>query len=141
VEDFGTSRIWRIDPRTNQIVATIGVGQGRHLIAIAPDGDSIWVSNSRDRSVSRIDPSTNQVVATITVGRTPMGLAATDDIVWVANFGDSTISRIAAQTNLIVGKPIPVGENPFLIGTDDKTVWVLSVWGWYLGTLSRITGF
>ena len=141
VEDFGTDRIWRIDPRTNQVVATIRVGQGRHLIAIAPDGDAVWASNSRDRSVSRIDPSSNQVVATVTVGRTPMGLAATDDMVWVANFGDSTVSRIDPQTNLVVGKPIPVGENPFLIGADGKEAWVLSVWGWDLGTLSRITGF
>ena len=141
VEDFGTNRIWRIDPRTNQVVATIRIDQGRHLIAIAPDGGAVWVSNSQDRSVSRIDPSTNQVVATIIVGRTPIGLAATADTVWVANFGDSTVSRINSQTNLVVGKPIPVGENPFLIGADDKTVWVLSIWGWDLGTLSRITGF
>jgi len=62
-------------------------------------------------------------------------------VVWVANFGDSTVSRIDSQTNLVVGKPIPVGENPFLIGANDKTVWVLSVWDWDLGTLSRITDF
>jgi len=141
VEDFGTNRIWRIDPRTNQVVATIRVGQGRHLIAIAPDGDAVWASNSRERSVSRIDPSTNRVIATVAVGRTPIGLAATDGVVWVANFGDSTVSRIDSQTNLVVGKPIPVGENPFLIGANDKTVWVLSVWDWDLGTLSRITDF
>jgi YVTN family beta-propeller protein len=141
VEDFATDRILRIDPRTNQVVATIHIGQGRHLIAIAPDGDAVWASNSRNRSISRIDPSTNQVVATVTVGLTPMGLAATDDAVWVANFGDGTVSRINPQTNAVVGKPIPVGENPFLVLVDDQAAWVLSVWGWDLGTLSRITRF
>ncbi len=141
VEDFATDRILRIDPRTNEVVATIHVGQGRHLIAIAPDGDSVWASNSHNRSISRIDPSINQVVATVTVGVTPMGLAATDDAVWVANFGDGTVSRINPKTNALVGKPIPVGENPFLVLVDDRAAWVLSVWAWDLGTLSRITGF
>lgn len=135
VENFNTDIIWRIDPETNQ-AASIRVGRGRHLIAAGRD--AVWVSNSVDNSVSRIDPATNRVVATIKVGRTPIGLALTRDTLWVANFSDGTVSRIDRRTNQVSGQPIPVGENPFLVSTDHKTVWVLSVWAWEQGTLSKI---
>jgi YVTN family beta-propeller protein len=120
-------------------VATIRVGQGRHFIA--PDHDAVWVSNSKDNSVSRVNSATNQVVAIIPVGHRPMGLAMAGGALWVANFGDATVLRIDPRTNQIKGGPIPVGQNPFFLSTSGRTIWELSLWGQMLGensTLSRI---
>lgn len=137
VENFQTNEIWRIDPKLNQVVATVRVGRGRHLIAL--DQDAVWVSNERDDSISRIDPVTNKVVATIAVGHGPMGLASASGSLWVANFGDSTLLRIDPHTNRIKGAPIPVGESPFFLSGNGRTLWMLSVWGhWDFSTLSRI---
>jgi len=137
VENLQTDEIWRVDPATNQIVDTIHVGQGRHIIVL--DGNAVWVSNNSDKSVSKIDPATNQVIATVAVGRAPSGLALTADALWVANFGDGTVSKVDPRTNHILGQPIPVGESPFLMDANGRTVWVLCVWHWTNGTLSQIS--
>lgn len=106
---------------------------------MASDENAVWVSNARDDSISRINPVTNQVVATVPVGGGPMGLVSAGGALWVANFGDSTILRIDPQTNQIKGRPIPIGESPFFLSANGRTVWVLSEWGhWQYGTLSRI---
>jgi len=137
VEHLQTDEIWRVDPGTNQIANTIHVGQGRHIIVL--DGSAVWVSNNSDNSVSKIDPATNRVIATVAVGRAPSGLAVTADALWVANFSDGTVSRVDPRTNRVVGQPIPVGESPFLMIADGRTVWVLCVWHWTNGTLSQIS--
>ncbi len=136
VENFKTDEIWRIDPSTNRVVGTIRVGKGRHFIACTDA--AIWVSNAADNTVSRIDPATDDVVATIGTGRTPAGLTLAGGNVWVANFGESTISKIDPNSNSVAGAPIAVGENPFLLASADSTIWVLDIWRWRYGSLSRI---
>lgn len=136
VENFKTDEIWRIDPLNNDVVATVHVGHGRHLIVA--DARAVWVSNSASNTVSKINPATNRVSATIAVGRVPAGLALVGPDVWVANFGDGTVSRIDRDSDAVAGSPIPVGDNPFLLADSARTIWVLDVWGWRDGTLSRI---
>jgi YVTN family beta-propeller protein len=72
----------RIDPATNQVVATIGVGRAPSGLAVGAGG--VWVSRRSDGAVVRIDPATNRVVATIPVGRAQGALTVADGVVWVA---------------------------------------------------------
>lgn len=136
VEHFETDEIWRISPRNDRVVASIRVGHGRHFIVT--DESAVWVSNAADNTVSKIDPATNRVIVTVAVGRVPAGLLLAGENVWVANFGDGTVSRIDAHTDAVTGPPIPVGDNPFLLVDNARTIWVLNVWGWQAGSLSRI---
>jgi YVTN family beta-propeller protein len=89
----------RIDPATNEVTATIPVGNFP-VRAIGGFG-AIWVSNCGDGTVSRIDPNTNQVVATIATGVCPFDLGVLDQSLWVVN-ADNHVSRIDPATNSVI---------------------------------------
>jgi streptogramin lyase len=52
----------RIDPATNEIDAVIDVGEDPYFTAAA--GDSVWVYNYAEHSVSEVDAVTNELLAT-----------------------------------------------------------------------------
>lgn len=76
-----------IDPGTNEVVETIGVGESPGPIA-AGQG-SLWLVNLNDSSLMKIDPETRSVVGSVAVpvstGRNmpPLLLAAAGGDVWV----------------------------------------------------------
>jgi len=102
------SKVWRIAPASNQVVATVAVG-------LAPAGvlsavGSIWVANSGSDTVSRINPANNAVTATVAVGDGPNQLAWDGTYVWVTNSAADTVSRINPTGNVV--SSYPVGDNP-----------------------------
>ncbi|MFZ4434799.1 MAG: hypothetical protein ACOYOQ_16535, partial [Microthrixaceae bacterium] len=108
VTNTSGSRVWRIDPATNQIVASIAVGT--NPAGVVSSGSAIWVANSGSDTVSRIDPSNNTVSATVAVGDGPNQLAWDGTYVWVTNSGSDTVSRINPSGNVVTS--YPVGDNP-----------------------------
>jgi virginiamycin B lyase len=97
----------RIDPATDQVVATIPVG--RTPLPVAVGFGSVWVRNESQEqagTVSRIDPATNRVVATVPVGiemgRDGLdGLAAGPHHLWVAGLD---LERIDPSSSRVVGR-------------------------------------
>jgi YVTN family beta-propeller protein len=63
-----------IDTATDQVTATIPVGQRPWNMGITKDGGKLYVANGRSDSVSVIDTAKNAVVKTIPVGKTPWGV-------------------------------------------------------------------
>jgi YVTN family beta-propeller protein len=110
-----------IDTASNNVVATIPVGQSPTAVAITPDGTHAYVTNLTDGTVSVIDTASN-MVATIPVGAGPIGVAITPDgthpsehddrhhqpLAYVTNLRDSTVSVIDTASNNVVAT-IPVG--------------------------------
>jgi len=99
--------IFRIDPQTSQVVATIPVGGrvGPGEGGVAVGEGAVWFHH--DSGVSRFDPLTNRVVAKIPVGKRPpllggKSIAAGRGAVWVATFLPGAIHRIDPQTNQVV---------------------------------------
>lgn len=79
VANAADGTVSKIDPATEQVVATISVDTDPgHLRAGL---GSIWVGNGVGGSISRIDPATNTVVATIPVHSM---LPLTDEACWTA---------------------------------------------------------
>ena len=118
-------------------VTSITVGAYPTGVAVSPDGSSVWVVNSGDRTVSRIDTS-NNAVTSIPVGAGPFAVAVSPDgsSVWVTNAnGGTTISRIDtsnnAVTSITAGGPYGVAVSP-----DGSSVWVTN---YYNSAVSRIT--
>ena len=72
----------RIDPKTNLVAQTIGVGQSP--AAIATGAGAVWVALADAGAVAKIDPSTNHVTATIRVGHRPEGIVVAGGVVWVS---------------------------------------------------------
>jgi gliding motility-associated-like protein len=98
---------------SNMVTATIPVGVQPAGIALSPDGNTVYVTNFSDNTVSVINAKTNKVIATIPVGNGPWGMAVSpdDSHVYVTNNEANTVSVITTATNT-VSATIPVGSVP-----------------------------
>jgi YVTN family beta-propeller protein len=114
-------RVFRIDPSTGKVVATIPLRLGAQGIDVGQN--AVWVASPLGNTVSQIEPSTNRVVHTVRVGKDPIAVAVGEGAVWVTNYKDGTVSRIDPQRARIV-ETIKVGPNPDRIAAGEGGVWV-----------------
>jgi YVTN family beta-propeller protein len=119
--NFEVRRLWRVDPRTARVVATIVLPIAPHRVAVGEG--AVWVTGQIENVVLRVDPRTGRVVARIPVGRGGSGIAAAGGSVWVTNEFDGTVSRIDPRTNRIVAT-IPVGGSPHDLVVSGGSVWL-----------------
>jgi YVTN family beta-propeller protein len=124
-----THSVLRIDPSTNEIVATIPVGTAGNL---AVGLDALWTIDSIDGpqdTVVRIDPATNQVIDTIPIGPYAFDVAVDASGVWVTRDFDGSgrsgeVIRIDPATNEIVAR-IPVDGRIRDVVVGEGGVWVV----------------
>ena len=102
-----------IDIATNNVTATLNVGDSSSGIAVSPDGTKVYVTNCDSNNVSVIDTATNKVTATVPVGRYPAGVAVTPNgkKVYVANHYSNNVYVIDTATNKVTAT-VPVGRYP-----------------------------
>ncbi len=79
-----------IDPDTNSVVDTIGVGDGPSGIAVVQG--TVWVANEWDGTLSRIEPGQTSASPTV-IGSVPQGLAGLNGDLWVSVRGTATSHR------------------------------------------------
>lgn len=124
-----THSVVRIDPATNEIVATIPLSTVGNL---AVGSDAVWTIDSVEGpqdSVVRIDPNTNLIVATIPVGSYAFDVAVDTNGVWVTRDIDGRgysgeVIRIDPATNEIVGRVLVDGRiRDVVVG--EGGVWVV----------------
>ena len=123
VADTHDGKVYRIDPTTNKIVATITVGptgtSGPNWLGSGLG--SIWVDIPNNQTVVRIDAVTNAIQATIRIPDvvTPCGgFAVTSTAVWNTSCdGPQGMTRIDPVTNTVVTavKLDQQGYNPSVI--------------------------
>jgi YVTN family beta-propeller protein len=133
VTDWDTKMLYRIDPTTSKVVATIPVGLAPK--GVLATGSAIWVADTHDGKVFRIDPATNKIVATITVGPTgnsgPNWLGSGFGSIWTSVPNASAIVRINAKTNAIqatIAIPVEVSACGSFAFTE-ADVWMQSCGG------------
>ena len=100
-----TGQIFKVDPETNTVAATLGVGGSPTFIA-AGEG-ALWVVDQRDATVLRVDPESGSVVARIATGEPggPGGdIDAGGGFVWVACARRSTATQIDPATNTVAAR-------------------------------------
>jgi YVTN family beta-propeller protein len=114
-------RLWRIDPATRRVVASIPLPFAP--ASMAADDGAVWVTAQLDDEVARIDPVINRIVATVEVGREPLGVAVGEGAVWIANTIDGTVTRIDPATDRVVAT-IRLGSSPKAIAAAGGSVWV-----------------
>jgi hypothetical protein len=127
----------RVDPRTNRVVATIGlppVRGGCWVAGMAADTGALWVSQSGERLL-RVDPHSGRVVATLTL----VGVGApvvTDIGVWAeccwsgintAHPAGSVVLIDTASNQVVVRIRLP--GLPTVIGAGPSGVWVTGAGG------------
>lgn len=116
-------KIARIDPETNEVIATVDVAPQTFFLAYGLD--ALWAVSSDGRSIERIDPATNKVTGTAELGKQPGFLAAGEGAVWVQEQGDGTVARIDPETVTVTGR-IKVGDSLLYgdIDTGGGIVWL-----------------
>src|SRR5208283_2426515 len=76
---FAFALLPQLAQAANTVIATITVGTEPDGVAVTPNGDYVYVTNSGSDSVSVISTASNSVTATIPVGGYPVGVAVTPD--------------------------------------------------------------
>ena len=91
-------------------------------------GQTLYVTNVLDNSVSVVDTAANKETKTIPVGRSPRSIAISPDgtTAYVTNTGDDTLSVINLANNQ-VSETIPVGKGPQFVAVtpDGATVYIV----------------
>ena len=126
------SRIARLNPRTERVVATIPVGNSPSSIVIGAAG--VWVGDSGDGTVSRIDSRTNKVVATIPVGQSISAIAVGAGGVWVTVPLEDRVKRIDPVSNA-VAETVRVPGSPTAVAIGAGGIWVTAA---RAGTVTRV---
>jgi YVTN family beta-propeller protein len=98
-----------IDPETNKVVGSVGVGSRPDAIA---DGfGSAWVANLDEKTLSRINLETH-IEKTIPLQATPTGLAVGPDAVWVAYGYLGGLSRVDPHYNSVsTPRSLPINRS------------------------------
>jgi outer membrane protein assembly factor BamB len=122
--------VYRINPRTGTVTASIHVPDAGDAIAVA-DG-LVWVTNYNGYLL-RIQPKTNRIVGTaISVGYGNWAIAVGAGALWVTHFsGNPTATRIELATGSVRALP------PFI--TDIEAVGAGSLWTSYVQRISPDT--
>jgi ABC-type transport system substrate-binding protein/DNA-binding SARP family transcriptional activator len=111
-----------IDPDRGAITDQRSVGRG--AAAVIGGGDSIWVANSLDGTVSRIHPDRPEV-GTIQVGGAPAGLAFGAGSLWVADGEGRKVAQVDPGANTVLDR-IDVGNAPRALAFAAGSLWVAS---------------
>jgi DNA-binding SARP family transcriptional activator/glutamine cyclotransferase len=116
----GPRHVLRIDPTTNEVSATIDVGQVP--VGVALGEEALWVVTTAERAL-RIEPHTNTATAEVPVGD-PVALTAGEQAVWVADLRGQ-IWRINPDT-ATVSQTTPVGRGLVGLCATDGMVFAAS---------------
>ena len=103
-----------VENDANQTLAEIPVGVEPQNVAITPNGQRVYVSNTVSGTVSVIDTASRQVISTILAGTEPYGIALTPNgtKLYVANARSNDVSVIDTATNAVTRTINGVGNEP-----------------------------
>ena len=127
--------VYRIDPKTAQVLAKIpaGMGPSGELNVVAGAG-SIWAPDQTAGKISRIDPATNTVMASIDVAPSTSYLAFGFDALWAVSGKGQSLQRIDPATDAVTDT-ITLGKMPGFLAAGEGAVWVQEQGD---GTVARI---
>lgn len=116
--------VWRIDPTTNTVSATITWEGEFFPSTLAVGAGAVWVNgDSMNGVITRIDPATNEIVATIDVGEWPNQMLATEEAVWITSPSNPVLRRIDPVTNEVT--TIDLDCKTRSIAADESGIWVV----------------
>jgi YVTN family beta-propeller protein len=133
----------RIDPRTNQVVATIAVAEpsptcDRCWGAVAARGEAVWAAMDTAGPLAvRIDPASNTIAQTIEVGVLPTALAVDEDgALWLTATLENTVVHVDPHVAGAVARTAVHLPSGIIAG--QEAVWVTARKPGAAGQLVRI---
>jgi DNA-binding beta-propeller fold protein YncE/predicted Ser/Thr protein kinase len=126
VGDQNDRMLWRIDPATARLAATVSLPFAPTDVAVG--AGAVWVTSALANRLARIDPSTDRITAAIPAGNGAGSVAVGAGSVWVADQLDDAITRIDPHTLRVIKKiPLDCGCDtwaPVDLAVADGVVWV-----------------
>jgi hypothetical protein len=118
----GHGRVWRVDPRTGRVVATIPVADG--LAAggrVVVGREAVWIGDWAGQQVLRIDPDSGRVVARIR-GVYALGVAVLGPATWAMTAGGLVALGRDAGRRVLVDGLVPSEAADLAAGRD--ALWI-----------------
>jgi YVTN family beta-propeller protein len=113
---------------SQNVTASIGVGNSPAAVAVNPVTGTLYVVNSASDSVSVINVATNTVTATVSTGTSPVALAVNpvSNMIYVVNNGSNNITVINGATNAAstVTDPNAIGPTAVALNPLTNVVYV-----------------
>jgi hypothetical protein len=136
---LGERALYRIDPASNRVVATIPIGTATAApAALAMAGATAWVPAGTSTTLWRVDRAAERVAGSVRLDRTllgPVGAAALDGTVWVSccafQHGPrpaGMLLRVDTSRNRVVAR-LPVADGPLAVTAGAGAVWVATARG------------
>ena len=90
-----------IDIRSDEVIATVPVGNVPHQVAVSDSLGKMVTSNTHDNTISIVDLKTLQTAATVVLGNEPehMEIDPAGNILAVGNIGEGTVSLVSLVEN------------------------------------------
>jgi hypothetical protein len=136
--DETTGKVVRVGTATNQVVATISLGDPGSTPygspkAIAADDEVAWVTDVLHHAVDRIDPATNKIAGQIvlvagaspliTAPIDPIGLALDGSSLWVSDFDQSLVLRVDTVSKKVTN--VVAVDHPDGLAIGFGSLWVI----------------
>ncbi len=93
-------------------------------VALAFDGDNLWVASSLEQTVSAVSPASGEVIGRYALPHVPSALAWDGESLWSANAIAGTVTKIASDGQILAD--IEVGKGPVAIAFDGASLWVIN---------------
>jgi len=100
VSEFAAPYLLKISPKTNKVIARIGIGSGS--CGLAYGAGSLWIEDTNSSTVSRVSASTGKRTRAIPVGIIPYDATFASGAAWVTAHGANDLERIDPTRNRVV---------------------------------------
>ena len=144
-QGFPDNRVSVVEVATHRVVAMIPVGAGPLDLAVASDGARVYVSNSRDLSVSVLDVETLRETARLavpTAGDGPFGIAVSRDggRIFVTDIDGGRVFSLASETGQILWQAdVVASPRSLALSADGNQLYVAGFNGG-ISALDAVTG-
>ena len=98
-------------------------------------GNTLYVANESEGTVTKIDASNGRLLGTIHVGIHPSSISAISGSLWLADRSQGTVTRFDIASGKAIGSPIHVGTGPRRMTVSNNTLWISNGGD---GTVARI---
>ncbi len=108
---MGSDHVAEMDPADGRVLRRIVTGKGTHIIAPAPDGDTIYVGNRVGGTLTALDAATLKPRQSFTLSGGPDCIAfAPDGKLWITRRFTTTVAVLDPASGSV--EPITVGRSP-----------------------------